>query len=51
MSTSRAEHERLMGRIVALEEDLTDRVYRPFALTAKAVRVIEETTEFRYGEV
>lgn len=47
----RAEHERLTAEIVTLETELNDRVYRLFGLTAAEIRIIEESTQYRYGEV
>jgi hypothetical protein len=50
-ATTRKEHERLTGEIVALEVELSDRVYRLFDLTPDEIKIIEETTRYRYGEV
>jgi hypothetical protein len=37
--------------IVALETELNERVYRLFDLTDEEIRIIEESTKYRYGEV
>ena len=41
----------MTAEIVGLETELNERVYRLFDLTAEEVRVIEESTKYRYGEV
>jgi hypothetical protein len=51
LAAQRAGHARLTGEIVALETELNDRVYRLFNLTPDEIRIIEETTKYRYGEV
>jgi hypothetical protein len=51
LTDRRTQHERLTGEIVALETELNERVYRLFDLTAEEIRLIEETTKYRYGEV
>lgn len=51
LAARRAEHERLTARIVDLETELNDRVYRLFGLTRDEAGLIEETTKYRYGEV
>lgn len=47
----RAKHERLTTEIVRLETELNARVYDLFGLTPEEIRIIEETTKYRYGEV
>jgi len=47
----RAEHERLTAEIVRREIDLNARVYDLFDLAPEEIRVIEESTKYRYGEV
>lgn len=47
----RAEHERLTSEIISLEGELNERVYHLFDLNADEIRIIEETTKYRYGEV
>jgi hypothetical protein len=47
----RAEHGRLTARIIDLETELNDRVYALFDLTPDEIRLIEESTKYRYGEV
>lgn len=47
----RDEHGRLTREIVRLETELNDRVYALFGLAPKEIRVIEEITKYRYGEV
>jgi hypothetical protein len=51
LSESRKEHQRLTGEIVDLETELNECVYRLFDLTAEEIRLIEECTKYRYGEV
>lgn len=51
LATQQVEHERLTTEIVRLEEELNDRVYALFDLTPAEIRIIEESTKYRYGEV
>jgi hypothetical protein len=51
LAGQRAEHERLTAEIVRLETELNDRVYSLFDLTPSEVRIIEESTKYRYGEM
>lgn len=51
LATQRVEHERLTAEIVHLETGLNERVYRLFNLTPQEVQTIEQSTEYRYGEV
>jgi hypothetical protein len=51
LAGQRAEHGRLTGEIIALETELNDRVYRLFHLAPEEIRIIEESTRYRYGEV
>jgi hypothetical protein len=46
-----AEHESLTAEIVRLEADLNARVYDLFDLTPEEIQTIEESTNYRYGEV
>lgn len=45
------EHDWLTAEIVRLETELNERVYALFDLTAEEIRIIEESTKYRYGEV
>jgi hypothetical protein len=47
----RAEHERLTAEIVRRETELNERVYELFDLGPDEIRIIEESTKYRYGEV
>jgi hypothetical protein len=47
----RAGHDRLTAEIVRLETDLNAHVYDLFNLTPEEIRIIEESTKYRYGEV
>ncbi|MCX6032081.1 MAG: hypothetical protein NT169_22640 [Chloroflexi bacterium] len=47
----RAEHAQRTAEIVRLETQLNGRVYDLFDLTLAEIRVIEESTKYRYGEV
>jgi hypothetical protein len=47
----RAEHERLTSEIVRRETELNERVYELFDLGPDEIRIIEESTKYRYGEV
>ena len=56
MTTSRdllyfADHDRLTAAIVRHETDLNARVYALFDLAPADIRLIEESTKYRYGEV
>ncbi len=51
LAEARAEHERRTAEIVRLETDLNARVYTLFDLTPAEVRLVEESTKYRYGEV
>jgi hypothetical protein len=51
LTERRAEHDLRTAEIVRLETELNERVYRLFDLTLDEVRVIEETTKYRYGTV
>ncbi len=46
-----AAHRALTDAIVRGEEELNDRVYRLFGLTPEEIRLVEESTKYRYGEV
>jgi hypothetical protein len=49
--TRRAEHEQCTAEIVRLETQLNERVYALFDLTPAEIKIIEESTKYRYGEV
>lgn len=51
LAGQRSEHLRLTADIVRLETDLNAHVYELFDLTPSEVKVIEESTKYRYGEV
>ncbi len=51
LAARRAEHARLTAAIVAAETELNARVYALFALTPEEIRLVEESTTYRYGEV
>jgi hypothetical protein len=51
LAEGRAEHERLTEEIIRLETDLNARVYDLFDLSPADIRLIEESTKYRYGEV
>jgi hypothetical protein len=41
----------LTGEIVQLEKQLNDLVYALFDLSAEEIKIVEESTRYRYGEV
>ncbi|MCI0576039.1 MAG: hypothetical protein L0332_02800 [Chloroflexi bacterium] len=47
----RAGHEQLTAEIVRLETELNERVYGLFELAPEEIKIIEESTKYRYGEV
>ena len=47
----RGQHENLTGEIVRLETQLNEHVYELFDLTSEEIKIIEESTKYRYGEV
>jgi hypothetical protein len=51
LDAKRAEHERLTAEIVRLETALNARVYELFDLTPAEIKIIEESTKYKYGEV
>ncbi len=51
LADRRSEHERLTAEIVRLETALNAQVYALFDLTPAEIRIIEESTKYRYGEV
>ena len=51
LADQRAEHVQRTVEIVRLETQLNQRVYELFDLTAAEVKIIEESTKYRYGEV
>jgi hypothetical protein len=51
LAAQRSEHKQRTAEIVRLETQLNRRVYDLFDLTAAEVKVIEESTKYRYGEV
>ncbi len=46
-----AEHRTLTDGIIHAEEEINDRVYALFGLTPDEIRLIEESTRYRFGEV
>jgi hypothetical protein len=50
-AANREEHARLTADIVRLETELNARVYAAFHLTEDEIRLIEESTKYKYGEV
>jgi hypothetical protein len=51
LAEQRAEHARRTAEIVRLETQLNQRVYDLFGLTLAEIKLIEESTKYRYGEV
>lgn len=51
LSGRRAEHGQLTAEVVRLKMDLNDRVYGLFDLAPEEIRLIEESTKYRYVEV
>ena len=51
LAAQRGEHEQRTAEIVRLETQLNSRVYDLFDLKPAEVKVIEESTKYRYGEV
>lgn len=51
LEEQRSAHERHTAEIVRLETELNAIAYGLFGLTAAEVRVVEESTKYRYGEV
>ncbi|HSN74091.1 MAG TPA: hypothetical protein VL334_03240 [Anaerolineae bacterium] len=51
LASRRAEHEERTAEIVRLETELNARVYALFDLSAAEIRIVEESTKYRYGEV
>ena len=51
LASQRGEHEQRTAEIVRLETQLNQRVYALFDLTAAEIKLIEESTKYRYGEV
>jgi len=51
LADQRAEHERLTAEIVRLETALNAQVYELFDLTKAEIKIIEESTKYRYGKV
>ena len=45
------QHDQLTAEIVRLETDLNRRVYTLFDLSVAEIKLIEESTKYRYGEV
>ena len=46
-----AEHDRRTAEIVRLETQLNERVYALFDLSTAEIKIVEESTKYRYGEV
>jgi hypothetical protein len=51
LQARRAEHQQRTEAIVRMETDLNARVYALFDLTPAEIKIIEESTKYRYGEV
>jgi len=51
LQARRAEHAQRTEAIVRMETDLNARVYALFDLTQAEIKIIEESTKYRYGEV
>jgi hypothetical protein len=51
LAAGRAQHEQRTAEIVRLETELNARVYTLFDLSAAEIRIVEESTKYRYGEV
>ena len=51
LAAQRGEHEQRTAEIVRLETQLNQRVYALFDLTDAEIKLIEESTKYRYGEV
>jgi len=51
LAVQRAEHEQRTAEIVRLETQLNQLVYDLFGLTLVEIKLIEESTRYRYGEV
>ncbi|MFL5805186.1 MAG: Eco57I restriction-modification methylase domain-containing protein [Roseiflexaceae bacterium] len=51
LTARRAEHQQRTETIVRMETDLNARVYVLFDLTPAEIRIIENSTKYRYGEV
>jgi hypothetical protein len=47
----RAQREQVTDEIIRLETELNERVYHLFKLTPGEIKIIEESTKYRYGEV
>jgi hypothetical protein len=51
LASRRAEHEQRTAEIVRLETELNARVCALFDLTPAEIKIVEESTKYRYGEV
>ena len=51
MASRRADQEQRTAEIVRLETQLNARVYALFDLTPAEIKIVEESTKYRYGEV
>jgi hypothetical protein len=51
LAVRRAEHDQRTAEIVRMETELNARVYALFDLTPAEIKIIEESTKYRYGEV
>ena len=47
----RAEHQHLTDEIIRLETGLNERVYALFKLTSDEIKLMEDSTKYKYGEV
>ncbi|MBX0330697.1 hypothetical protein K2Z83_23860 [Oscillochloris sp. ZM17-4] len=50
LAQQRARHEKLTATIIDGETELNARVYRLFDLTDDEIKLIEESTKYKYGE-
>ena len=44
-------HQQLTGEIVRLETELNNRVYALFDLSPGEIKIVEESTKYKYGEM
>jgi hypothetical protein len=51
LATCRADHDRLTTQVITLETELNERVYQLFDLAPDEIQIIEESTQYHYGEV
>ena len=51
LASRRAEHEQRTAEIVRLETQLNEHVYALFDLSTAEIKIVEDSTKYRYGEV